>query len=101
MKKIVIMLLVVSLLAVALVSCGGNRNNNGGTKETEKATDKVTDKVTNKPADTEPGTMLDPENGKVSDTDTETGDSILDPVESGLDEVETDIVNGARRMTGK
>ena len=90
MKKFIIFALVLSLLAFSLVACGRNRNNNNNDG---KDTGKVTD--------TENGTTLDPENGKVSDTDTGTDSSILDPIESGLDSVETGIENGMRRMTGR
>ena len=95
MKKLIIAILVVSLLAFALTACGNNRNNDGDSKETTK----VTDKMTEKPKDSTPDTMLDPEDGKISDTGTES--SILDPIESGLDTIETGIENGMRRMMGK
>ena len=106
MKKIIIAILVVSILTFALTACGNNKDKNNGTstdngkvtdKVTDKPIDKVTDKVTEKPSDTSP--MLDPDDGKISDTDTES--SMLDPIESGIDDVTDSIDNAARRMTGK
>jgi len=94
MKKDNISFRLISVLSLALASCGGNRNND------DKDTTKDTEKTPSTESSSDTG-MLDPEDGKVtSDTESDTN-SLIGDIESGIESGIDGIESGVRGMMGR